>query len=646
MIIILLLIIQNSDELDAAKAYLHGKELYSRGKHAEAIGEFRKALELDSTLTEVYQELGWVLLDYGKVDSAESIYKQIIKRYPENAYFHCVYGWILLNKDDYAESMKEINAAISLDAQFSDYYYTRAYLYYYWKNDLDNAEKDLQKALDLNNNNFAVIKLLGNIFHDQGEYENEKELYRNSLKYESSSWVDLNNRGEIAVRIMDWQEALKTFDELYKLNPDYEGIACRLADCNAMTGNNDRALSLYNDYISKNPQDSYAYKALGILCHDLKLNGEAKKILIKANKVFPDSIAFEILLGYIYVDQNPDSALIWINMSKSKKINDQSLYNYLGLVYMQTDSLPVAIKCWKKFLQTDSTNARCWANLGNSHLRMKDYESACICFEKSLKYDSLIATTYIGLGRINEKKQKYNNAIDLFKKALSIDSLNTYALSDLGRACLMAGDTNFALDCFRKAIIIDPTLWENYEYLISFDWQNTAMAELKKLLLSTSNNSRLYQPYYLLAELFFSESKDDSALIFANRALAIAPDRPDLYILAGHLHQNLKNRSKAFQCFLDAYECKSSDSLTHAFICQSLFDLGEYAEAKERVLELLENHPHLAYPHYTIGLIYIRENKNQEAIQELNKYLDLKPDAKDKKFVEEMITDLKKYIKN
>lgn len=89
--------------------------LHRKGRYTEAATQYRRVIELDSSLVEAYINLGSVLGDAGKPEDCLSLYQQALKIAPNNAILHAdlSIAWLKMGKSD--EALAEARRAAQIE---------------------------------------------------------------------------------------------------------------------------------------------------------------------------------------------------------------------------------------------------------------------------------------------------------------------------------------------------------------------------------------------------------------------------------------------------------------------------------------------------------------------------------------------------
>ena len=130
-----------------------------------------KAVELDSTLSEAWQNLGDARFDSWDRRGAEESYRRAITLNPNNALAHDDLGWLLDDFERLEEGWKEAQIAQQLDPNHDHLYYAL-----YKRREYDRAIKQLQTMLGNDPNN-------GLLHHQLYEAYTAKGMYKEAVQH-------------------------------------------------------------------------------------------------------------------------------------------------------------------------------------------------------------------------------------------------------------------------------------------------------------------------------------------------------------------------------------------------------------------------------------------------------------------------------
>jgi len=135
---------------------LTAQEWFDRGylskEDDERIRYYTKALDLDPTLIEAYNNRGVIFHEKGLIDQAIENFNQAIKLYPEFVELYSNRGACFSAKGMQHEAIKEFERAIALDPNYAESYFNRGSSYLELGN-IDLAIQDYEKFISLKPDN-------------------------------------------------------------------------------------------------------------------------------------------------------------------------------------------------------------------------------------------------------------------------------------------------------------------------------------------------------------------------------------------------------------------------------------------------------------------------------------------------------------
>jgi tetratricopeptide (TPR) repeat protein len=141
----------------------------------------------------------------------------------------------------------------------------------------------------------------------------------------------------------------------------------------------------------------------------------------------------------------------------------------------------------------------------------------------------------------------------------------------------------------------------------------------------------------------------DKAAEAFSAALKIAPDAFTPRLNYGMLLVQTKNYPKAVDELYKALKKDSTSAIGHLYIGRALVNLGSYGDA-EKFLQLAvkfgNEKDETVEAHRYLGAVYIEKKSHEMAAKELETYLNLVPNAKDAKNINDMIKQLRAQSKS
>jgi tetratricopeptide (TPR) repeat protein len=139
-----LLSTQENAEVLAQRAFCY----YKIGKFEKALNDASKANQIDIRNAFAYNILGLLHLQEGDADLAELTYSEGLSWEPQQAELLAGRGFARYKQKFYKSALEDLNAAIGLDQQIGEAYYTRASVNFMLENRRE-ACKDYKKSLSV-----------------------------------------------------------------------------------------------------------------------------------------------------------------------------------------------------------------------------------------------------------------------------------------------------------------------------------------------------------------------------------------------------------------------------------------------------------------------------------------------------------------
>jgi len=99
---------------DVVKLYNMGRDLYRQGKLDEAIGMYKKAIEMDPAFDYAYGSLGYIYYDQGDFNEALIMLEKAVSLSPEDSFYHSEIALVYEKLGRRKEGIGSLQRAIEL----------------------------------------------------------------------------------------------------------------------------------------------------------------------------------------------------------------------------------------------------------------------------------------------------------------------------------------------------------------------------------------------------------------------------------------------------------------------------------------------------------------------------------------------------
>lgn len=267
------------------------------------------------------------------------------------------------------------------------------------------ADEILEKVPEL----YAYITK-GNAHLELGQYDEAIETFDEAIKYDPQYIATpqaLNGKGVCYASQENYAEALKCFEESNKFEKENPTIILNIALMYSKLNENDKALNKFEEVLKYDPDNFIA------------------KIKIEKIKNSRDlefhSIQEGLMKAQMYQQAYKyDDALKIYNQILNIQEDCIPAYNHQGHIYSELNQPDKAIECYQKALEYQPKAQVAWSSMAMVYLKEGDFKKANECYDKALDLipddDTSLANNAFCLMQLGE----FNKSIEMSKKSLEI----------------------------------------------------------------------------------------------------------------------------------------------------------------------------------------------------------------------------------
>ncbi len=181
-------------------------------------------------------------------------------------------------------------------------------------------------------------------------------------------------------------------------------------------------ITLYNDALRLNPNNSEAYRLKGIALTNLSQLHEAKNCFAKS------------------ISLNP---------------NDEECLNDLGIVLIRLEEFSNGRLCYSEAIKNSPKNERFYYNLADSYIETKEFEKAIEYFEKATELKINYPEAWQSMGLCYRNLNNFEMAHYCFDQTILIAPLHKYVHYNKASVFLQAQEYDKALECISQSIKVN-----------------------------------------------------------------------------------------------------------------------------------------------------------------------------------------------
>jgi putative PEP-CTERM system TPR-repeat lipoprotein len=600
-----------------------GNRYFEQKKYAEAIVEYRNAVQIDHTYGEAYERLSEALFETGDVSNAVAALVRAADLMPSNAALQLKTGSLLLLSNRFDGARVRAEKALAVDGRNVEAHILKANALAGLK-DFGNALSQIDQAAAVDPKHSPTFTALGTVRAARGEDAEAEAAFRQASDLDPrsvSARLALGNFYWTRNRLADAEAA---FNAALTLDPRNRLANRALATFFVASGRVEAAerflvalaeedrdpaarLSLADYYVRLRRYEA-AQRALEPLAADRARGSEARLRLAAVTYLQGRTAeAYKEVDDILMANPNATEALLTrarFLMSEGK-MGDAAPYatravesnpdsvaaHYLdGTIQASLQNIDTARRAFTRVVELNPNIASAQVQLaefelqrGNAAASLQHAQSAMTAQPQNAAARLLVAKSYFAENNIDAAEREL--------KALVGSQPNSAAVhSYLGFVHLRRRNPVAARAAFEKALTLDPMAFEPLSGLIGLDVREGNRAQ--------------------------ASSRIDARL-------ATAPSDPNTMIFAGRAYLLLNDAAKSEQLLRSAIERDPSNLQAYADLAQIYFSQGQLDVARASFERVVQQYPGSVPARTMIGVIHQIQNKPFAAIQAYEQVLSV-----------------------
>ncbi|MBR0103583.1 MAG: tetratricopeptide repeat protein [Selenomonadaceae bacterium] len=530
----------------------------------------------------LHPKLYWLYIEYGTFKSIGNV--------------NALEARILANPDpdkvlsSMAPDLKELDKALILAPdEAKSLIVSMRGLYYTFKGDSDKADKEFDKAVQIDPKNAHTYITHGDSYFTKEDYNKALECYNTAIKLDPKNSLAYKSRAELYREVKKYSKAIKDYKAALKFAPkDFDGFSySHLGDMYKELKDYPNAIKYYTEAILLN--DSHvvsAYDNRANLYWEMEEYDKAVADCdkgIKAAKVAGDKFWVSQLTR-----QKEEIIDMRDRLSKYKNIDLKDIDSLLkrGDEYLNTSFFKYnylrAVEDYTRALKLDPKNQLALEKRSWVYNLMDEYNLALADINKLIELNPKYEGVWNRRGIIYEKLGDYDKALADINKELENDP-DSYILERNRQRVLEKINPNREINDVEELLKRAKYLKNNKEY-------DRALKDYNKALeLEPDNQDALFSR----ASYYKNLKEDDKALTDLNKLLELNSNyNSTAYFDRGLIYYRLKNYQMAIQDYTKAIELNAKSDSTYNNRGVAYENLGQYDKALadyDKALELDPN---------------------------------------------------------
>jgi tetratricopeptide (TPR) repeat protein len=343
-----------------------------------------------------HNDLGYALLQNGRVDEAITHFQKALQIKPDYEEAHCNLGNALLQKGNVDEAISHFQKALQIKPDYAEVCYNlgNALLQ---KGNVDEAISHYQKALQIKPDNAEVHCNLGNALLQKGNVDEAISHYQKALQIKPDYAEVCYNLGNALLQNGQADEAIAQFRTALGLQPDFTAARNNLGDALInfghvlfQQGQMNQAIAPLQEGLQIRPDNVGAYNCLGFIFLRQGRAGEAVGNFQKALELQPNNADAHKYLAWMLAacpDASVRNGAQAIGLAQQAEQlsggKDPAIITILAAAYAEAGRFPDALTTAQKALAlaTAQTNT---AVVNALRVQIKCYQAGSPFRDRSL----------------------------------------------------------------------------------------------------------------------------------------------------------------------------------------------------------------------------------------------------------------------
>ncbi len=254
------------------------------------------------------------------------------------------------------------------------------------------------------------------------------------------------------------------------------------------------------------------------------------------------------------------------DIKKAKKIFEKLVkkypdywiaYSNLGNIHLKEKNYINAIECYNKTIKNCLNYHEAYNNRGTAHFNIHQYDNAINDYEYAIKLNPEYSEAISNLAYVKRKLKKYEEGLKLFDKAIEKNKFNIQAY--IGKASILAKQENYLEAEITLSLI--PNIKNNIDYKLElarikngFNQYKEAREVIKEI------DSKTKEDLNYIGNILASFGMPDEAINAYRQALTLEPHYPEAHHNLSHLLLSLKKFEEAWGSYDYRWKTAEFDS--------------------------------------------------------------------------------------
>ena len=244
--------------------FTYGVALFQHGYLDQAAESFKQVIAAKPQEAEAYYNLGTLYLRKNDFDQARQYLEETVKLRPTHAEAWNNLGMLAAQTGQTEAAVRDFQQSLSIKPNYATALLNRGNLYRRAQNFAEAANL-LGRALETEPDNPEANYNLGMLYAQQSQFPKASEYFERALALRPDYPDALNNLGVLLVRQGRYSEAQEKFASCIRVAPNLDQGYLNLARLYAAMNDKEKARSVLQDLLQRQPENKIAQQSLEML---------------------------------------------------------------------------------------------------------------------------------------------------------------------------------------------------------------------------------------------------------------------------------------------------------------------------------------------------------------------------------------------
>ena len=442
-----------------------------------------------------------------------------IKENPQNGYSILMVAVIRLEKNDYGHALTAVEDALKYipenDSDFQAFAFSTRGDIYLALEDTSKAVADYSRAIKAQPKESRVYEKRAQLYYELCRYDLSDADYRKMIELNPGDINGFMGIGRNANDQERWEDAIKQFDYVIKLDDDYSSAYAFRAESYLGLGKWEEAV---DDIIKALEDEDEKAAFLVLTLENLALSIFEIRAKLKAAKE-PNEQNWPFLLGYVSAsNKNYDKAIMYLREANAIDVKP-GIYFKIARCFAEKGDFRQAICEINHALDLDSTMASYLWQKARYLLETGDMDASIDGYNKLIETNPDDETAFYGRGWAKTLKGDLDGAIEDFSISIALDSKEPHSYVIRGDLFMMQGKAEQGEADYRKVIALEdsPDKYTFSQYAYHGLGMDEKALEIMNHIIERDTTEA--ENYYDAACLYGRIGDKDKALEYLGKAL-------------------------------------------------------------------------------------------------------------------------------